>query len=417
MKTMKQLLLGMAFMLVNFSTAFAQVGINNTAPKATLDVTAKSTDGTTAEGIIAPRLTGDQIKAADGKYGADQTGTLVYATAAVTTSSAKTINITSAGYYYYDGAVGAEKWLRVANPAVQQTTLYTGSGSLSGPTTVTQGTNDLSFQGPGNKIFSGGRVGIGTTTPTADLEVSQKTTTPDGSAKLKIASKVGQNAVQQQLIFETHNRARGGGTFWTDTDDVNRKSFLGRPYLGGNFINRFVYRTTTTGQDIGGFQDDASVVAQTTRFMVDELTGNFGIGTETPGRKLDVAGVIASSNGLFGEQGNGPDFTGLMNRALPVTGQNYAILQGTDGTTSLNSSASKPIIFRQNNEEKMRLGVNSNFGIGTIAPTSKLQVVGLGAYASDAAAGAAGLTAGAFYQTNGAGAGIFANIGVLMVKQ
>lgn len=65
--------------------AFGQVSINNIAPKATLDVTARATDATTAEGIIAPRLTGDQILAKDAMYDTDQTGALIYATSAVTT--------------------------------------------------------------------------------------------------------------------------------------------------------------------------------------------------------------------------------------------------------------------------------------------------------------------------------------------
>ena len=53
-------------------------------------------------------------------------------------------------------------------------------------------------------------------------------------------------------------------------------------------------------------------------------------------------------------------------------------------------------------------------GIGTNTPTSKLHVVGIPAYATDAAAGTAGLTAGAFWQT--LGHATLPN-GVLMVKQ
>ncbi|MDQ0595065.1 hypothetical protein QFZ37_003434 [Chryseobacterium ginsenosidimutans] len=87
------------------SLVYSQVGINNSDPKATLDVTAIKTDGTTAEGIIAPRLTGDQIQSGDAKYTANQKGAIVYATAAVTAPSAKTANITAAGYYYFDGSL------------------------------------------------------------------------------------------------------------------------------------------------------------------------------------------------------------------------------------------------------------------------------------------------------------------------
>jgi hypothetical protein len=49
--------------------------------------------------------------------------------------------------------------------------------------------------------------------------------------------------------------------------------------------------------------------------------------------------------------------------------------------------------------EKVRIASTGNVGIGTIAPTSKLQVVGLPEFVDNAAALAGGLTAGAFYRT------------------
>lgn len=80
--------------LLSAGVVFSHVGINNISPKATLDITAKTTNGSNPEGVIVPRLTGDQIKAADSQYGLSQTGTLIYATAAVSSPSAKTSGIT-----------------------------------------------------------------------------------------------------------------------------------------------------------------------------------------------------------------------------------------------------------------------------------------------------------------------------------
>lgn len=100
---MKKIMM-MAGFLFSLSIA-AQVGINTVVPQATLDVTTKTTDGSKPEGLIAPRLTGDQIKAGDAQYKAEQTGAIVYATSAVTTPSVKTANISTQGYYYFDGTV------------------------------------------------------------------------------------------------------------------------------------------------------------------------------------------------------------------------------------------------------------------------------------------------------------------------
>lgn len=99
------------------TTAFAQqgrVGINTTTPAATFDVVAKNTDPAIVDGVIAPRLTGDELQAKDAVYLAAQKGALVYATSAVTTpGGTKTLKVTAAGYYYFDGAV----WVRIANAA------------------------------------------------------------------------------------------------------------------------------------------------------------------------------------------------------------------------------------------------------------------------------------------------------------
>jgi hypothetical protein len=48
---------------------------------------------------------------------------------------------------------------------------------------------------------------------------------------------------------------------------------------------------------------------------------------------------------------------------------------------------------------RMTILSTGNVGIGTPTPTAKIQVVGLVEYADNAAAAAAGLTAGAFYRT------------------
>jgi hypothetical protein len=84
----------------------AQVTIGSgDMPQATLDVVTSSLDAKTPEGVIAPRMTGDQIKAKDDAYTDKQNAALVYATTAssdMNKPGMKTRNIISKGYYYYD---------------------------------------------------------------------------------------------------------------------------------------------------------------------------------------------------------------------------------------------------------------------------------------------------------------------------
>ena len=144
--------------LVISSVAYAQVGINNEAPKATLDVTAKTTDNTTAEGIIAPRLSGDDIKGKDTQYTIDQKGAIVYATAAVGSASTKTANITSEGYYYFDGAIWSKFGSGTATAGAEP--WYNSAGNI--PATANN-----------QNIYQMGKVGINkSTVPTHQLDVT-----------------------------------------------------------------------------------------------------------------------------------------------------------------------------------------------------------------------------------------------------
>lgn len=81
------------------------VGINTEVPKATLEVAGQPTNANILDGIIAPRLTGDQLNAKT--YTTDQTGALVYVTEAATMANQveQTINVKKVGYYYFDGNV------------------------------------------------------------------------------------------------------------------------------------------------------------------------------------------------------------------------------------------------------------------------------------------------------------------------
>ncbi|MFP3590506.1 hypothetical protein [Chryseobacterium sp. SIMBA_038] len=102
MKKLKLSLLGLALSFFSTET-YAQIGINTESPKATLDVIGKPDVATSADGVIAPRMTGDQLKAKDLVYLADQTGALVYVTQAVGTPSVKTAKVDKPGYYMFNG--------------------------------------------------------------------------------------------------------------------------------------------------------------------------------------------------------------------------------------------------------------------------------------------------------------------------
>ena len=82
---------------------YGQVGINTQKPEATLEVVGKPNDLTHYDGIIPPRITGNQLAAKI--YTSAKKGAVVYVTAPPTNSSGQVINITEPAPYYFDGNV------------------------------------------------------------------------------------------------------------------------------------------------------------------------------------------------------------------------------------------------------------------------------------------------------------------------
>lgn len=86
--------------------SYSQVGINTEIPQATLHVMPQSTGTTTAEGIIAPNLTREQVISKDAQYGAAQKGAYIYVNVLGNeTLTTKTAKIIVPGYYFFDGAI------------------------------------------------------------------------------------------------------------------------------------------------------------------------------------------------------------------------------------------------------------------------------------------------------------------------
>ena len=91
--------------LILSSVAYSQVGIDTQEPKATLDVVVKSDKLNKPFGIIAPRVTGIELRNAGGQFNADQDGAIVYATSSAETTTGRAKNVTQRGYYYFDATL------------------------------------------------------------------------------------------------------------------------------------------------------------------------------------------------------------------------------------------------------------------------------------------------------------------------
>lgn len=82
---------------------YGQVGINTQTPETTLEVVGKPNDISHYDGIIPPRISGNQLSTKT--YSSAKKGAMVYATSPPSNLTGQVSNITEPAPYYFDGNV------------------------------------------------------------------------------------------------------------------------------------------------------------------------------------------------------------------------------------------------------------------------------------------------------------------------
>lgn len=182
----------------------------------------------------------------------------------------------------------------------------------------------------GNSYFNGGNVGIGTTSPDAKLEIK---TDGEANSFIKLNSTYGT-----------------GNIYGLKTNGGNSDVLAIMDITAGN-------RLAAIGQSEISF-----ATGGTTRLLINS-SGNVGIGTTSPGQKLQVSGgnVIingGSSNNLYLSVTSNYLYGDVNGVVMAGAGNNFRIK--TDGS------------------ERVRVIANGNVGIGTTNPSAKLDVIGVG---------------------------------------
>lgn len=194
-KEFKQFLITSALSVGLFNISFAQVGINTENPNATLDVQSHQTENQ-AEGIIAPRLSGNDLQGKNSLYGNEQQGAFVYvldASPEAGNINDKTALVDSEGYYYFDGL----KWQKVhVEPWRLQETTNLATSNMQ-------------------NIYQQGKVAIG-------FDENDVTTTKQFEVRGDIKSVYEDEENGRYLTIESNNNAIGGGTLISvaNTEDV-----------------------------------------------------------------------------------------------------------------------------------------------------------------------------------------------------
>ncbi len=167
----------------------AQTGINTQNPKATLDVVA-SNETAIPIGVIAPRLTGEQLKQKDALYNADQDGTIVFVTEPLTasTTSDKTYNVLDKGYYVFNATKSISgRWTRMFGQKMDAIYGGTLGSAVQNPVTISSANGNNIFAILLSYTFTLDRPSVAFvsfSTPVTNIVRSNGQNITDGAAKL-----------------------------------------------------------------------------------------------------------------------------------------------------------------------------------------------------------------------------------------
>ena len=195
--------------------------------------------------------------------------------------------------------------------------------------------NDGDWTISGNDIYSAlsGNIGIGTTTPQSPLHVQGP---GDGTFGVKITD-------TNNTGLEIRSSGADKRMFIDFVDTSTDDSGVGTPDWQG----RIVYDGTDDSMHFETNGTDRAVI---------DANGNVGIGTTTPGAKLDVAGSIKITGG-----------TPAVNEVLTSDANGLATWEpiGNDGDWTISGN-------------DIYSALSGNVGIGTTAPGTTLEVKGTG---------------------------------------
>ncbi len=273
-----------------------QVGINTSAPKATLDIRANpNAVAGTSEGILIPRISKEKVA----QMTTPETSTLIYVNdISFTTTEPKVAHITKVGFYHYNGT----EWIAGLG---DDTSIYTQNGTLTENRAVDLNNNKLLFTGDGS-------IGINVPNPNKGrLEVGGRAVALGGYLAYRHLAAPHAHGTFMNLTanggtYDVPNFLKKGDALGAFTSRDAKSQFesdaAGNLQYGGSEIYAHAtenFSTTNKGSNLS-LMTTANGTSQSKVRMLIDHNGNIGVNTTTPSVTLDVKGFPETPSALDG---------------------------------------------------------------------------------------------------------------------
>ncbi len=350
-------------------TAAGNVGIGTTAPVGRLQLAGTGSGSTSPEvsfenqtattGRTYSIISGDggplrfqDVTAGSERMRIDSSGNVGIGTstpdAVLDVNGSQVTRGDASGFVYFAPKIGTTPFganydrfeIRV-DPSTQVTLL----GNVNGGTGAARALAFLAGTNERMRIDASGNVGIGTSGPTAKLDVL-------GDFVARTNASGGNSPLNVKNDSTANNTTKTTALLFQGTDTVGTGKNIGLVQCGpsdANYVASYLAFQTRT----------ADALFERMRITSD---GKVGIGTASPGVSLDVVGGIRARGGVPG--------------ALGVNNNGYAFNTPGDNDTGMFSSADGQLEFYSNNGEVIRISSTGLVGIGNTSPTVTLDVTG-----------------------------------------